>query len=151
MDMRHTLLCIAMGSLAGFLQAQDVTQTPPTKLLIEPSSTQLPLAKADLTVGPLESKEQSLCGTYKIKVTPFAFKNDHGNITLAMSTEDTEKMSKGKPVDFTGKATSAKDGKIKPIKGKTKPDAGNHGDVSFVVTTEDGDLLFNTTYRIESK
>lgn len=121
------------------------------KLVIEPSATTTSMAKCELTVGALECKKQVLNGSYAIKVIPFSFKNDHGSLMLAMSDENAQKMAHGETIEFSGVATSAKDGKTKAIKGRTKPATGEAGAVSFVVTTEDGDLLFNSAYQVVKK
>ncbi len=131
------------------LQAEDGPAIP--KLLIEPSATTTSMAKCELTVGTLECKNQALSGSYAIKVIPFAFKNDHGVLTLAMSDENAQKMARGEVIEFSGVATSAKDGKTKAIKGKTKPDSNEKGAVNFVVTTPDGDLVFNSSYQVVAK
>ncbi len=141
---RSSIRIAAIFILASDLSASD----PVSKLVIDPSSTRMSLARCELTVGTLECKADALCGTYAIKVSPFAFKNDHGRLSLGV---DLQKMAQGQPVEFSGVATSARDAKTKPIKGRTKPEAGDHGLVSFTVTTEDGDLLFNSTYRVLAK
>jgi hypothetical protein len=137
---------VILGVVAAPLQAENNPGLP--KLFIEPSATKTSMAKCELTVGTLECKEESLSGSYVIKVTPFAFKNDRGSLSLAISPENVKKLALGQTVEFTGLATSARDGKTKAIKGQTQPKAGGHGAVSFVVTTEDGDLLFNSTYKV---
>ena len=133
--------------LVGFSVGWAEDEANP-KVLIEPSSTKVSLAKAELTVGPLECKAPGLCGTYAIKVTPFTFKNDNGNLALNLSKIIVEKMEAGEAVEFTGTATSSHDGKTKEIKGATVPSAKEAGMVNFVVTTEDGQLVFNSSYRI---
>ena len=137
---------------AVFILANDLSAADPVcKLVIDPSSTRMSLARCELTVGTLECKADVLCGTYAIKVFPFTFKSDHGNLSLGVSNADLQKIAHGEALEFTGLAISARDAKAKPIKGRTKPDAGDHGLVSFTVTTEDGDLLFNSTYRVLAK
>ncbi len=148
--MRRFYLLLAGMALAGVLPlvAQDPADPAEPKIVIEPSSTKLSLAKAELTVSPLECKAPGLCGTYTIKVTPFTFKNDFGKLTLTMSDLIVGKMKAGEPVEFTGMATSERDGKTKAIKGTTTPNAKETGLVNFVVTSEDGDLVFNSSYHL---
>ena len=124
---------------------------PVARLVIAPSSTKVKIATADLTVGALDHKEKSYQGSYKIKITPFAFKNDHGSLFLEVSESQARRMAQGEAVEFKGKATSEKDGKIKPIKGKTNPENKEEGAVSFTVYTEDGELHFNTSYQVVMK
>ena len=139
--------CLLMMTFTSVIGAD----LPIPQLLIDPSSTKTSLAKCDLIVGPLTRKDGVLRGTYSIKVTPFVFKNDRGELELTMSDVIAEKMAEGEAVEFSGMAVSAKDGKKKPIKGKTQPVANDHGAVNFTVTTEDGDLLFNSSYKITTK
>ena len=143
---RKALLMVTLTISASPLQAGNNSARP--KLFIEPSATKTSMAKCELTVGTLECKEQSLSGSYAIKVIPFAFKNDQGSLSLAISPENVKKLALGKAVEFTGMATSSRDGKTKAIKGQTQPKASGHGGVSFVVSTEDGDLFFNSTYKV---
>ncbi len=146
---RSFILIAAFLTLLPQLHAEDGPVIP--KLVIEPSATTTSMAKCELTVGVLECKNQVLNGSYAIKVIPFSFKNDHGSLALAMSDENAQKMARGEIIEFTGVATSAKDGKTKTIKGKTKPATDQAGAVSFVVTTQDGDLLFNSAYQVVKK
>jgi len=118
------------------------------KLVIEPSSTKLSIAKADLVVGALKHDDASYQGIYAITVSPFTFKNDHGKLVLNAPSENVLRLARGETMEFIGKATSDRDGKIKGIKGKASPVTKDRGSVKFTVNTEDGDLVFNSTYRI---
>jgi len=145
-------LALLAGAPAGSIRAEDTTARRAAapagpELLIGPSSTLTKLARADLTVTPLGRQGDTLAGSYRIKVTPFAFKNDHGSLSLDFPEATFAKFASGKPVAFTGVATSAKDGKTKAVTGKTVPDSAAKGAVSFIVTTPDGDLLFESTYE----
>lgn len=133
------------------LRAEDVVELGnplECQLVIEPSSTKVSVAKANLVVGALEHEDASYLGRYEIKVSPFSFKNDNGKLVLDAPSASVLRLAKGEEMEFIGKATSDLDGKIKGIKGKASPEAKNRGSVKFIVNSEDGDLVFHSTYRI---
>jgi hypothetical protein len=118
------------------------------QMIVDPSATKLALAKADLTVSTLKHDEQAYQGSYHLKVSPFSFKSEQGTLFLNATDDTVRKMSLGEAVEFTGKATNVKDGNVKVVTGKTSPKDTENGAVSFSVQTENGVLVFNTSYHL---
>jgi hypothetical protein len=134
---------LVIASVFGSAYADDVP-----KMIVQPSATKVAaLAKANLTVSPLEHQEKAYVGSYQLKVTPFTFKSESGKLFLNAPEETVRQIKKGQPVAFTGKATNAA-GEVKIVRGKTTPETNEHGAVTFSVETENGSMVFNTSYQL---
>lgn len=129
-------------------------EAPPSKaaslpsIVVAPSKSRLTMAEASLIVGELSHENGAFRGDYAIKITPFAFKNEEGRLDLKITKADALKLSQGQAVEFSGTATSNKRNKEQGVKGKTEPTGATGGNVSFVVTTSDRQIVFNTTYKL---
>ncbi|HEX4083973.1 MAG TPA: hypothetical protein VHY22_03600 [Chthoniobacteraceae bacterium] len=120
------------------------------KMLVEPSASAVMLGKAALTVSPLSYKDGVYIGTYQIKVTPYFFKSQKGPLVLQTPGDLALKLSQGISVAFTGKATNDADNTIKIVKGKATPSNGERGAVTFSIVTDNGEMVFNTTYHLSN-
>jgi hypothetical protein len=150
--------CLAVASI-GFLtgpheiqaQSAGVPQVDPDltnqRMLVSPSSTTVWLGKASLTVGPLTYKDGEYTGDYSVTVSPYFFKSQKGPLVLAASDDSVRKLLNGISVEFTGKATNSADGTIKLVKGTATPASGQGGAVTFSISTDNGDMVFNTSYH----
>jgi hypothetical protein len=49
------------------------------------------------------------------------------------------------------RAVTRKDGKIHVVLGKATPPSGDRGSVTFSIITENGKMVFNTSYHFETK
>lgn len=136
------LLAIVLGLVAHRALAEDIP-----KMLVEPSAAKVSLAKAKLIVSPLEHEAKAYLGSYELRVTPFTFKSETGKLFLNASDETVRQMLNGESVEFTGKATNAA-GEVKVVTGKTTAQTNDRGAVSFSVQTENGPMVFNTSYRL---
>jgi hypothetical protein len=120
------------------------------KLFIGPSSTSVALGKASLIVSPLTHRAGNYAGDYQLKVRPYFFKSEKGTLLLAASDDSVRKLRAGTAIDFTGKAVTRKDGKIHVVLGKATPSSGDRGSVTFSIITENGKMVFNTSYHFET-
>jgi hypothetical protein len=120
------------------------------KLFIDPSSTSLALGKASLIVSPLTHRGGNYAGDYQLKVRPYFFKSEKGSLLLAASDDSVRKLQAGKAIDFTGKAVTRKDGKTHVVLGKATPSSDGRGSVTFSIITENGKMVFNTSYHFET-
>lgn len=140
-------------SAAGALHAQTPAPTPSTvdltnrRMFVDPSSTSVSLGKARLTVSPLSHQGGTYTGDYQLKVVPYFFKSQKGPLVLITSADLIRKLSQGMPVEFTGKATNSTDGTFKVVKGKATPSSEDKGAVAFSIPTDNGEMVFNTTYH----
>ncbi len=121
------------------------------KLFIDPSSTSVALGKAGLIVSPLTHRGGNYVGNYQLKVRPYFFKSEKGTLLLAASDDSVRKVQKGTAIGFTGKAVTRKDGKTHVVLGRATPSSGDRGSVAFSIITDNGKMVFNTSYHFETK
>ncbi len=119
------------------------------RMIVEPSSTTVAKGKVSLTVQPLTRKGDFFVGSYQIKVVPYFFKSEKGGLKLKATDETVAKLKGGQPVEFTGTATNAKNGKVKVVTGHATPSDNDEGDVTVSVQTENGQMEFETTYQLK--
>jgi hypothetical protein len=117
------------------------------KLFIDSSSTSVALGKASLIVSPLTHRGGNYVGTYQLKVRPYYFKSEKGTLLLAASDDSVRKLQAGTAINFTGKAVTRKDGKTHVVLGKATPSSGDWGSVTFSIITDNGKMVFNTSYH----
>ena len=121
------------------------------KLFINPSSTSVPLSgKASLIVSPLTHRNGNYVGDYKLKVRPYYFKSEKGSLLLAASDDVVRKLQAGIAIDFTGKALTYQDGRTHIVLGRATPSSADRGSVTFSIITDDGKIIFKTSYHFES-
>jgi hypothetical protein len=135
---------------AGKSSSTGAISDPVTrKLFIDPSSTSLLLGKASLIVSPLTHRNGNYVGDYQLKVRPYFFKSETGTLLLAASDDSVRKLQAGTAIDFTGKAVTRKDGKTRVVLGTATPSSGDRGSVTFSIITENGKMVFKTSYHFE--
>jgi hypothetical protein len=143
-------------SVTRCIHAERSNSTPETsdpvtrKLFIDPSSTSVALGKASLIVSPLTHRDGNYVGDYQLKVRPYFFKSEKGTLLLVASDNSLRKLQAGKAINFTGKAVTRKDGKTHVVLGKATPSSGDRGSVTFSIITENGKMVFNTSYHFET-
>jgi hypothetical protein len=122
------------------------------KLVIDPSSTSVALGgKASLIVSPLTHRGGNYVGDYQLKVRPYFFKSEKGSLLLAASDDAVRKLQAGTAINFTGKAVTHKDGRTHIVLGRVTPSSADRGSVTFSIITDDGKMVFNTSYHFEPK
>lgn len=119
-----------------------------SKLYIAPSSSKLAGGTAKLDAGPLSRKGAAYVGGYEIKVVPYFFKNETGRLFIQVPEAAFGHMVDGLPTSFTGRATTTRTGQTRKVTAHAMPAANDHGDLTFTVATDNGPLVFNTSYRI---
>jgi hypothetical protein len=120
------------------------------KLFIDPSSTSVTLGKASLIVSPLTHRNGNYEGDYQLKVRPYFFKSEKGTLLLAAADDSVRKLQAGTAIAFTGKAVTRKDGKTHVVLGKATPSSRDGGSVTFSIITENGKMVFKTSYHFET-
>ena len=129
----------------------ETSEAVTRKLFIDPSSTSVALGKASLIVSPLTHRNGNYVGEYQLKVRPYFFKSEKGSLLLAAPDDSVRKLQAGTAIDFTGKAVTRKDGKTHIVLGKATSSSGDRGRVKFSIITENGKMVFNTSYHFETK
>jgi hypothetical protein len=120
------------------------------KLFIDPNSTSVTLGKASLIVSPLTHRNGNYEGDYQLKVRPYFFKSEKGTLLLAAADDSVRKLQAGTAIAFTGKAVTRKDGKTHVVLGKATPSSRDGGSVTFSIITENGKMVFKTSYHFET-
>ncbi len=154
--LKHSVPLIFAATLLASGSAHGQPSLPPaakpataqSRMFVTPSSTKVSLGKVALSVSPLGKQGAYYVGTYRLRVTPYFFKNETGTLTLGNGEDLFGKLAAGTTVPFTGKATSGKDGMVKAVNGSATPSGKGQGAVSFTVVTENGPMTFNTSYKI---
>ena len=149
---RQAALCFALLLGLSLIHAEvpsaTVDKAGYRRLFIAPSSAKLFLGSASLIVDPLAYHAGSYSGDYEIKVVPYFFKSENGTLVLQTPEDSIRKLEQGLAVDFIGKATNNKKGKPKNVTGRATPAADDRGAVTFTVTTDNGPVIFKTSYRL---
>ncbi|MDB6025019.1 MAG: hypothetical protein JWM68_1242 [Verrucomicrobiales bacterium] len=146
------LLLVISGifAITTFCSAAELIPAPtnstPRNLLIASSSTPVTGGKVTLNIDKLCFKKDCYIGGYHIKVSPYFFRNENGNLSMDAPDASLRKLTNGLAVAFTGKATSS-NGKVKKINGTITPTGQNQGTVSLWFMSGDTKMTFNTTYR----
>src|SRR5688500_1564968 len=126
-------------------------QPPLAKIVIEPSSASLTGGNATLTTTALNRKAGSFVGDYQLKVTPYFFKSEKGKLSIHVSDEMLRKLINGDAVNVSGKATTSGTAESRPITVRAIPLSSDRGSVTVAVLTENGKLVFNSSYRFLGK
>jgi hypothetical protein len=157
--MRLTIAVLVFLIVAGIscIYAERSNSTTETsdavtrKLLIDPSSTSVALrGKASLIVNPLTHRNGNYVGDYQLKVRPYFFKSEKGSLLLAASDDAVRKLQAGTAINFTGKAVTHKDGRTHIVLGRATPSSADRGSVTFSIITDDGKMVFKTSYHFET-
>ena len=152
----HMRGLIALLALAIFLPLDrvgaqgSIAPSPASgrrRLFIDPSSTSVKLGKANLTITPLAPRANTYVGDYQLKVAPYFFKSEKGRLLLEAPQNSYRRLAQGMAVAFTGVATNQKNGKTKVVTGKITPSTNDRGQVIFSVATDNGKMVFNTSYH----
>jgi hypothetical protein len=117
------------------------------RLFIDASSSTVSFGRASLTVDPLIYKSRLYLGDYQLSVFPYFFMSEKGRLELGAPDDTMQKLLGGTAVAFTGKASNNKQGKPKVITGKITPITKTQGSVTFSVVTDNGLMIFNTSYH----
>ena len=118
-------------------------------LFLEPSSTWVSGGKVSLRVGVLIRHAEAYIGDYKLKVSPFFFKNEKGSLAIDVSDETLRKLASGIAVDFTGQATTSGSDKTRRINGKATPSGHERGTVKLRFMAGNREMVFSTSYHFD--
>ena len=144
--MVRLLLLIAFGVV---LSNSVETEASTNRLLvIERSFTRVSAAKATLTIDPLVRLGETFAGKYQMKVTPFFFKSETGNLEIFVTEESMAKVRKGEAVEITGTALTDGENVKRKVNAKATPAGENHGDLKVWFVVDDNKMVFETSYRL---
>ena len=139
---------LALGLAAAEIPRSDSAGRISSILVIAPSSSNLAGGTAKLAAGPLNRDGSLYVGVYRIKVFPYFFKNESGRLFIKVPEGALQRMTHGLPAKFEGHARTNVSGLTRGITAQAMPSTNDHGALTFTVATDNGPLVFNTSYRI---
>lgn len=144
------LLVVASVIISAASAADHRVPGGASRMVIEPSSASLAGAKAQLMATALQRKDAKYTGSYQLKVTPYFFKSESGTLSVAVSDESLRKLAAGSAVKFAGSAVTTGSSKKRPITVKALPDGvgSQNGTLTISIATENGELLFTSSYAL---
>ena len=155
MKLRTLLMAFLIAGAASLGHAQEraaMARIPAlAKILIEPSSASLTGGNVRLTTTALSRKAGAYVGDYQLKVTPYFFKSEKGKLFIHVTDELLRKLINGTAVEVTGKATTTGTAETRPITARATPLGTDRGSLMVAVLTENGKLIFNSSYRFAEK
>ena len=123
---------------------------PPARVTVPAMKTGIYVGSVTLTPGVFERDGDNFKATYEAKVRPWFFWGETGRITIRLPAADFAKLAKGETVEFTGEAANHKN-KPRKVTGRAQPADATTGRIKVRIGVDDTELIFNGTYRLESK
>ena len=119
------------------------------RMHIDPSSTQVLVGEAQLSVDPLTRSGDGFNGTYRLEVSPIPVGSESGKFSVNLSDEQLRQLTGGQPVEFTGQAasTSGNHSELRIV--ATPKGTGGSGALRIHVASKKGNLVFQTAYRLD--
>ncbi len=130
------------------LCADSVPQPISLKLLVAPSSSKLAGGTVKLNVDVLSRNGAAYVGGYELKVFPYFFMNESGQFQIDISEPQVQKMLEGGLISLSGHAQAKGSEVIHKITAKATPGGNGHGALTFTVATDNGPLVFTTSYQM---
>jgi hypothetical protein len=154
MKLQITLLALLAAGWCDTHAAPDSSDPASTNrvLMIDPSSTPVAAGKATLTIGALQRTNGVYSGDYKIKVSPYFWKNEKGRLAIIVSDESLAKINQGKAATIIGTATtSGKGGICRHIDATATPANMNRGRLKVWFTSGERIMIFEPAYHLSEK
>jgi len=148
------LLALLAAGLGGAHAAAGSTNAAPANriLIIDPSSMPVAAGQATLTIGPLQRVDGVYSGDYKIKVSPYFFKNEKGRLAIVVSDESLAGIAHGKTAAIIGTATtSGLGGETRHIDATATPADINRGTLKLWFAAGDREMIFEPAYHFAEK
>lgn len=141
------ILILLLGSGADFAPAV-AAGIGDSNFSVATSSSSLAGGTAKLIVGTLHREGDNYVGGYRLKVFPYFFKSEKGRLFIGVSAPALRRIRRGRAIIFAGQASAEGTALTRKIVGKATPSGNDHGSLNFTITTENGPLIFNTSYRL---
>jgi len=117
-------------------------------LMIDTSSMPIGAGKVTLTIGNLQRADGVYSGEYRIKVSPYFFKNEKGRLAIAVSDASLATINHGKVAAVKGIATtSGKNGRKRHIDATATPINVNHGTLKLWFMAGGTKMMFEPAYH----
>lgn len=142
------LLALCAGLLAGGGSA--AADRPPAdfdRVEVAPTKTSIYVGSVSMTMPAFTRTAGTYSSSYVAKVFPFFFSNESGRLSVEISDDLLQRLARGEPVEFTGRAVNER-GAERRIEGKATPADAASGKLKVrVFVSRRIELIFNTTYR----
>ena len=121
-------------------------------ILVDPSSASVGGgAKATLTISALKRDGGIYSGSYRVKVSPYFFKNEKGKLEIVVSDDSMRQIAKGKKVNVSGTATTTGDGQCRHIEAIATPTDDIRGTIKFWFLAGQKKIVFQSAYHFEEQ
>jgi hypothetical protein len=145
--MFRSLLCATSCLLALGALAADDSLARYDHVVVESAKTSIYVGSVTMSFAPSARKSGGYESNYTAKVFPYFFMSEKGKVTLDVSDDMLRKLSRGEPVDFTGRAVST-NGEERRVEGRATPSDATAGKLKVhVYVSKRIDLIFNMPYR----
>lgn len=141
------IVFLVLGSGAVFPSAL-LAGSGDANLAVATSSSSLAGCTAKLIVGTLRREGDNYVGNYRLKVFPYFFKSEKGRLSIRVSKPTLRRIRRGRAIIFAGQASAEGTALTRKIAGKATPSGKNAGALDFTITTENGPLVYKTSYRL---
>jgi hypothetical protein len=136
---------LLLAALAATLHGE--TDARYNKAAVEPVKTSIYIGYVKLTAPLFTRTRTGYVSSYKASVFPFFFLSEHGQLTIAVSDDDLQRLAHGGTVLFNGQAQNS-DGETRVIVGRAVPQDATQGKLTVrLFISKQTQLIFNTTYR----
>jgi hypothetical protein len=137
------LPCLAAEPVAG----GQATAAQHRFVDVPPVKTSILLGSVLLEPGRFERKEGGYVATYRVRVFPFFFYNERGDLRIELSEEQLALVGRGERVSFKGRAVNS-EGEPRAVSGTATPSDPGGGALKIsIAVSKRLKLSFETTYR----
>jgi hypothetical protein len=135
--------------LTGACWGQADAAPPYDRVVVEPTRTSIYVGSVSLRMPPFERHGDLYRTTYRARVVPYFFQNEHGWIEIEFGEDALRRLAAGERVEFTGRAANHQD-EPREVTGHADPADATSGRIKVRVrVTPKIELIFNTQYRFE--
>lgn len=140
-------LILALGCLTPLPATEPGAALPWDHVTVGPMKTSIYVGSVTLLPAPLVRHGGTLSARYEVKVSPWFFWGETGDLTLTVPEADLLKLAKGETVEFTGAAVNHKK-KPRQVSGRAQPTDATTGRIKVRITADGYTLIFNSTYHL---
>ena len=139
--------------LAGSRLGAETPSPPPLpgwdRITVPTMKTSIYVGSVTLTPGVFERHDSTLSTTYEVKVRPWFFWGETGHFTINLSAANLASLAKREIVEFSGEAVNHRH-KPRQVTGRAQPVDATTGKFKVRIKADGVELIFNSTYRLET-